>query len=285
MQRRVKFTITGHGEGTDAPNVEDMLDQLRDFIDILRGVEEAASGSSVSAIVWRVVDAKRNSPLALEIEPFARDYATNIDQRVNIVISETAYGLATLQHRPERPKYFTDPIMRKVQRTFNRVTNGIERSGIDFGTDLPKMDITATAGRNASRNVELVLTRPDRPYRELGSLEGYLQSVERDGFGRRVVHIRDRITGDLVKCLVDGEAAQTLETLEVKDVWRSQRIVASGMLFFRSLGSIDHIIADSIRILKARSDVPSFADIVDPDFTGGLSSVEYLEKLRDGSLS
>ncbi len=32
MQRKVKFTITGYNEGTDAPSIDDMLDQLRDFI-------------------------------------------------------------------------------------------------------------------------------------------------------------------------------------------------------------------------------------------------------------
>ena len=274
MQRKVKFTITGHSEGTDAPSVDDMLDQLRDFIDILKGVEEAASGSSTSAIVWRVVDAKRSSPLAIEIEAFA----TNIDQRVAIVVTETARGFAMLQHRAERPRYFTDNVMRKAQRAFNRVTNGLGRSGIDFGGGLPKVDITATAGRNAACNVELVLARPDRPYREFGSIEGRLQSVERDGFGRRVVHIRDPITGDIVKCLVEAEAAQTLEGLEVKDVWRSQRIVASGMVYYRGLGAIEHLIANEIRVLKPRSDLPQFADIIDPDFTGGLSSIEYLAR-------
>lgn len=39
MSRVIKLRVNGRGAGTDAPTVEDVLDQIRDYVDILRGVE------------------------------------------------------------------------------------------------------------------------------------------------------------------------------------------------------------------------------------------------------
>jgi len=36
---------------------------------------------------------------------------------------------------------------------------------------------------------------------------------------------------------------------------------------------------------KRRDELPSSSDIIDEDFTGGLASTDYLEKLRNGELS
>jgi hypothetical protein len=286
MSRIVKFTISGHGADTDAPSVEDVLDQLRDYLDILRSVEEAAAGTAASAIVWRIVDAARRSPLTISVEPFPKRYGVNIDTRVNEVLTETARGLAILQYRSERPKYFTNDVMRRARKIFERVTNGIGMSGVDFGADLPKIHITPTSARDAARNVDLVLAPPSRPYQEIGSVEGVFQGVERDGYGRRVVHIKERVTGDLVKCIVTRNAKQgslDLEQRKIADVWGNIRVEVLGRVFFESLGRIDHVEADLFRFFRSKSELPQIGDIIDEAFTDGLHSEEYLERLRDGT--
>ena len=99
MATVVKISVSGHGPGTDAPTVEDAIDELRDYLDIFRGVEEAVAGTPNSAVIWRMVDAKRASPLAFDIQAFPKQYATNIDDRVEIILTATARGMATLQAR------------------------------------------------------------------------------------------------------------------------------------------------------------------------------------------
>ena len=79
MNKIVRFTITGRAPDTDAPSVEDFLDQMRDYVEVLRGVEEAASGVPGSAIVWRVVEASRNSPVLFGLEAYPKEFAINID--------------------------------------------------------------------------------------------------------------------------------------------------------------------------------------------------------------
>jgi hypothetical protein len=127
----------GERPDTDAPTVEDVLDELRDYLDILRGVEEAVAGTQTSAIDWRLADTRHSSPLAFDFEPFPKHYATNIDQRVAIVLTETSTGLVPLQSRAERPRHFTNPVMRKALRVLQRVTNDLSLSEVDFGGTLP----------------------------------------------------------------------------------------------------------------------------------------------------
>lgn len=284
MSRTVKISISGRGPDTDAPLVEDALDEIRDWVEILRGVEEAAAGSPGTAIEWRLVNASKNSPLAFEIAPFPRQFATNIDRRVEIVAEETARGLYALQTRAERPRHFTNEVMRKARMVMKRVTNGLGSVAIDFGPDLPTTHITPTVARAATRNVDLVLESPDKPYKEVGSIEGYLQAVERDGFGRRIAHVVERVSGQTVKCIVTGAALADLETREIRDIWRSQRVQVAGLVHFEGLGKIDRIDAEHFRFMRARSELPQIDDILDPDFTGGIESVEYVRRLRDGTL-
>jgi hypothetical protein len=265
-----------------------VLDQLRDFLDILHGVEEAAVGGPSSAIVWRVVQASRNSPLTFAIEAFPKIFGVNIDQRVDTVVRETAAGYAILRSKPERPKHFNDELMKKAERTFGRVTNGIGAFVTDFGSDLPKLEITPSVARTASRNVRTVLTSFERRYQEIGSIDGFIKGVEVDGRGRRVAFIRDRMTGSIVKCIIPRsrpELADLLAQRYIGDVWSNVRVEVSGLIHYVNKGSIDYLDAEKVRFFKKRSELPRFQDIVDPSFTGGLLSEEYLERIRNDTLS
>ena len=97
MGKMFKIRISGSGAGTDAPSVEDLLDQVRDYLEILHGVEEAVAEDGALAIEWRIVNASRNSPLALECQTFPKNYAVNIDRRAELVMSCTAKGFERLQ--------------------------------------------------------------------------------------------------------------------------------------------------------------------------------------------
>ena len=114
MPRKIKLVISGKGAETDAPAVEDVLDQLRDYHDILREVEEAVAKDGKRAIDWRIVNASRNSPLSFEFEAFPHEFAVNIDRRAESVVSATAVGMDALQTQSERPptsmtKYWRRP--------------------------------------------------------------------------------------------------------------------------------------------------------------------------------
>lgn len=285
MGMALKIRISGSGPESDAPSAEDLLDHVRDYLDILRGVEEAVAEDGTSAIDWRVVNASRNSPLGLELEAFPRQYATNVDRRVALVIGHTAVGLELLQRDAERPAFFTDKVMTRARSMFQRVTNGLNLTEVDFGQGLPEIRITPTSAREAAANADRVLKPLDKPYREQGSIEGYFQGVERDGHGRRVLYIRHRSTGEPVKCLLGGLALMKVEEHHIADVFRHRRIQVLGTINYKSLGRISYVEGADVRFLRSREQLPQVDDIIDREFTGGLRSEDYIDEVRNGGLA
>lgn len=280
----VKVKITGKGWETDAPSVGDLLDQLRDYFDLLGILEETLAEDGQNAIVWRVVDATKTNPITITIQAFARQFAVNVDARAEHVVDRARSGLCLLGQKAERPPYFTEPALLKAERIFERVTNGLDHTEIAT-EDAPPIVLTPNIARVAAKNTRSVIEPAGRPYKEIGSLEGYFQSVSRDGHGRRVLHMKHRLSGDAVKCLVSGEAESELAHREIDDVWRGRRISVFGTICYRGPGRISQMEASTIRFLRSRSELPDIDDIIDPNFTGGLRSEDYLEKLRDGDVS
>ena len=285
MGRIVRLRISGRGDGTDAPTVEDALDQLRDYLELLKGVEEALADIEPDQIVWRIINASRSSPLAFEIEAFPREHALNVDRRVRNVLFEAARGLSSLLDRPERPAYFTNKVMGRAQRIFQRVNDGLGSSEAEFGDDLPRISPTPTQARTAARNAELVLRPVDRPYKELGSVEGRFQGAEVDGFGRRIAFVRERITGETIKCLVAGSALPEIGAHPINEIWLNRRVQASGRISYRARGKITQIEEARFRFFPPATELPQVDQVIDRDFTSGLSSEDFLERVRNGSPS
>lgn len=285
MSSVITFKISGRGAETDAPTADDWLDQIRDYLDILHGVEEAIAEDGQNAIDWRVVNATKSSPLCIQLQAFPRQYAVNVDRRANAVMHRTAAGLHELGRSPERPLFFTDQVLAKAEKTFARVTNGLDLSEIDFGSGLPALVITPSTARGSAKNAQLALKPVDRPYKELGAVEGFVTSVERDGYGHRILWIKHRLSGNQVKCLLFGAALTTIEQQEIGEVFRGRRLLVMGTVHYKAVDHISQIQATDVKFFPPKSDLPSVDDILDEDFTGGLSSEAYLENLRNGQLS
>jgi len=284
VSRTIKLKIRARGV-TDSPTVEDLLDQIRDYFEILNGVEEAVAVDGRRAVDWRVVKATTNTPIEIELAAFPKDFGVNIDHRADKITKYTALGLHALQTRGDRPDYFTDEVLTRAERLFGRVTNGLDQTVIDFGPDLPLLNLTPAHANRAIANARAAITPKARPYKELGSVEGHIQKIERDGFGRRILWIRERLTSETVKCLVSGEAERELEHHQFKDVWRFRRVRVYGTLYYKGLGLLKEVDAIRVSFMPLdNSGLPTVDDILDKDFTGGLTSEEYLARLRDGSL-
>lgn len=284
MTDSVRFTISGQGAGTDAPTVEDLVAQIEDWFAILRGVEEAIAEDGAREVDWRVTGASMNSPLAFELTAFPRRHGMNIERRTREVKEHVAAGLSLLRSRAERPSYFTEPVLERTAKLFERVTNGLSLTKIEFGDRLPEIEITPKNARAAATNIAAVRKPTEKPYREIGSVEGTLQRVERDGYGRPLLYVKLRLNGETVKCLAGYDARAEVERHEIADIWKNRRIRVFGTIYYRSLGHITQLQADTVQFLRLKEELPRPGDIVDETFTGGLRSEEYLERLRNGDL-
>lgn len=142
------------------------------------------------------------------------------------------------------------------------------------------------SGKSDMEDTELLLRPPgEKQYKELGSLEGVNRGVFRDHHGRSILHMIHRITGKMVKCILTGVALKKIQQHEIREVLRGRRIRVVGLIHYRGLGKINYVDASDINFPRTRrAELPTARDILDKNFTGGLRTEEYLERLRDGSL-
>ena len=283
MGKRITLRVEASSPDTDAPTVDDLVSQLSDYFDLLGIVEQTIAVDGQSAVQWRVVHASKASPLAITAEAFARQYAVDVTERVELIVAHTNRGLRKLRDSAERPQFFNDEAVSKAEGLFERVTNGLGLTVVEVaGEEAPAIELQPSTARVAARNAMEVLSPVARPYKEIGSVEGYFESVSLDGFGRRLLHIKHRLTGDDVKCIVAGDAEREMALREIGDVWRKRRVSVFGTIHYKALGRISQVEASKVRFLRDRGELPDVDDIIDRNFTGGMRSEDYLAKLRDG---
>ena len=282
MVKPVRLSIKGAGEaGNNAPTVDDLLGQVRDFVEVLQGVEKALSDDHTNQIIWRVTDAERENPISFELTPFATNPAIYVGARAERVEQITFEGLAALQKGNLRPPFFNDDTLAKARRIHRRVTNGLAGTAfsLDASLGIDSVSIDTTNARAVESGFLAEVTPAPIPYREYGSIEGFVTRAELDGYNRAILRFRDRLNGTEIKAIATGDAFQQIEALRLSDVWHGVRVRVHGTISYRSLGVIDGLNATGIEILD-RADLPGIDDIVDPTFTGGLSAEEYLKELR-----
>ena len=281
MAKPVRVTIKGSGEtGDNAPTVDDLLGQIRDFVEVLQGVEKALADDHTNQIVWRVTDAERQNPISFELTPFATNPAIFVDARARDVEKVAIEGIIALHNGDMRPAFFTDDVVAKARKLHSRVTNGLAGTVISGGEEaFEPIVIDVDIARKVERAFEDLKATAPIPYRELGSVEGFLSKAELDGFGRAILRFWARTNGAEIKAVATGRAFQQLEAMRLSDVWHGVRVRVYGTISYKALGVIDGLTATGIEVLD-QIDLPGMDDIVDPTFTGGLSAEAFLAEQR-----
>jgi hypothetical protein len=284
LAKPIKIIVRGtETNGDDSPSVQDLLSQVQDQVDILEEVEAAIAGDNGSELVWRVTDVTKNSPITFEITPFARTYGMNIESRAYTVVKATADGLETISKKGTRPLYFNDRVLKKVNGFSKRVTNGLCGTEIDFSKydSVESFKIDAGSAKLTSNKIEEIIKPKIKPHREIGSIEGYVKTVGRDGFGRPVVTITTRLDKQDVKCVSSDAGLDKIGHLEVGKVIKGIRVKLYGIIFYKSPIILDHMDVERTELFPSESSLPSVDDLIDLDFTDGKSSVEFIRQVRD----
>ena len=278
MAKPVRVTIKGAGEaGENAPTVDDLLGQIRDFVEVLQGVEKALTDDHTNQIVWRVTDAERENPISFELTPFATNPAIFVDARAEAVEMAAIEGLIALHGGNARPPHFTDDTLAKARKIHARVRNGLAGTTVALNGNVEPFVID----RDAARKVESLFAAKTESsaYRALGSVEGFVTRAELDGHGRAILRFRARLDGVEVKAIASGTAFRQIEEMRLSEIWEGVRIRVYGTIHHKSLTQIDHIDADYIEVMD-RDPLPGIEDVLDADFTGGLTTEDYLSELR-----
>jgi hypothetical protein len=280
MAKPVRVTITGPAEGQEkAPTADDLLAQIRDFLAVLRGVEKAVDAGG-SELVWRVTDARMNSPISVELTPYGRGPAADVGARADNVERIAVEGIKALR-RGERPAYFTAAVIKRARQMHERVLNGLSDTVISVDPEIAAEPVVID--RPAARELETAIERSKGlasfPYTELGSIEGFVTKPELDGYQRAILRFKARLGGAEIKAFASDNAFRQVEAMTLHDIWEGVRIRVYGTIHYTTLGQILHINATGIEVLDEEP-LPGIDDIVDPSFTGGLSTEEFLREQR-----
>lgn len=284
MRKPIRITVKGtDSRGDDAPTVEDLLTQIQDFVSVLQSVEDAISIDNKENIVWCVTNASKNSPLTIELTPYPKIHAMNIDNKAAEVVTATAIGLNALSRTGMRPMYFDDKAMARAEKVYSRVTNGLASTLIDFSryTDAPNLEVTPPIAREAINKIQEIAKPKNTAHRELGSLEGFINKVELDGYGRPIVWLKSRLDGQSVKCISSTKGLNRIGHFEVHEVLEGMRVRVHGLLHYKDLNQINTIDVDAVHVFEKDENLPSMDSIVDPNFTSGVEACAYLRAIRE----
>lgn len=278
----IKIVIAGsHIDGVDAPTPEDLLGQVKDFVDVLRGIEKAIAPTGETELDWRITRATTNSPITFEVTPYPSSFATNIDRRATEVERAASSGLIEMGRGNLAPDFFTPAVLPRAQNLHSRVKNGLASTEIHFPDFINQAPITIdrVAADRLLQTEEMLAAQAPVAYRELGAVEGFVSKIERDGNGKPILHIRRRLDGAVIKATGRGAAFQQLNFIPLGEIWNGLRVRLYGLLTYEHEDKIKSFHVDHLEVLDQRG-LPKMDDIVDPNFTDGLSTEDFLEDIR-----
>lgn len=285
MVEKVTVTVRASGAHPDVLTVQDAMRQVLDFFDLLSPEEE-----NQDQVAWRLSYASTNSPFTAQGEAVSLLKDVDVTVIARIQKAELVRNLAALD-KGELPTRFKEKKSSEILKNLlRRNLNGVGSTEIKLFDDMPPLVITPRVAEIVLNNLEIkeniiptIDLRFGRAREERGSLDGYFLDV---GFhyNQPAIKIFERKSRSVIWCRVDQSMRdQIASEADYNDVWNRQRIRVKGRIRYDRDGRIVQVIATKIE--RITSNNTRLEDILDVDFTGGLSATEYLDLLREGGFA
>jgi hypothetical protein len=268
---RATITVLPSSEHPDYLTIHDAMSQIADAFALLKG----DAGEDFD---WRLVSATTNTPLTT-VGEFAAVMPVPAAVMAGAQLAvEESYQALTDVLAGEEPAGGVD--LGILKRLLARNLNGVGLTKIEVD-DRPPLSITpggATSALEVFKPHEL----PPAPKRVRGTLEGEL--IDASTFRKQpALKLRERSKGRIFWCRIpDAQQAKFAEAASLDDVWKNARVRLRGWIEYNKRGEISGMSAESIQHVSPSP--VKLSDLSDPDFTGGLDPVTYLNRLRDGEL-
>lgn len=263
--------------------IEAFRDALANFLHLLREVEESVAGErsvrwtlealhhgSLAVMTWKGVPRPQRKKKVQVVKP---DYAP-------IVGGALISGVRKLERGEGRPEAFTDEALdatlnlaRVKMRPGINALSLIGENGAAADKEAEEPNVLEVTERVAASVNEIIAPRYTAP----GAIEGTLQAIS--SRGRLYFVIYDSVFGARVRCdIPDTLKPRALASFD-------ERVLVTGMVSRDAQGHPRLIKAQEIERIGSEG-LPSSIRGLDPDFTGRLTSAEYLRQgwsgTRDG---
>lgn len=174
-----------------------------------------------------------------------------------------------------------------TKKILHRNTNGIGRTifTLPYNDRLHEIEVlpqTAKLGLkvlNSSRKAPLSGSGSGK-HIELGSIKGTIVALGKH-YGKPAMKIQASRLGKQVWCCLSDEQHSKWESeITAYYAWNGLSVRIHGEIMYGENGKVQKIVNGRLEMLS-ESNV-TLEDIIDPDFTGGLSPREYLDRLHAG---
>lgn len=254
------------------------------FLQLLREIDAAISGKGDGMVSWYVVDAQRNEGLDDSVDTI-QNLAIEIESRLKppplrprkpirdtapAVAQSFVTGFENIEHRGISPPYLSEFGLERLQKMMHLLHRNGAKGFTATALDVHRSVSVTEKGANTLRE----LLPPRRT--EIGSVEGSLETVSVHRSPKLVIY--DSLTRKGVTCNISGE-----DTLKRATDNLGKKVVVGGMVYFNIKDEPVKIDVENLRVLGTKR-LPTAAELLgsDPNFTGDLTTDEYIRSIRRG---
>ncbi len=188
------------------------------------------------------------------------------------IVDEFTQGIHHIQSEHKTPAWFSNDNVASVSKMVSTMArNGVRK--VEYSPASSPTTLTAEDGPELNRLV-------GAKYHALGSIEGRIEVVSLRRRSRRF-NITEERTQRSIRCNLTDD----LEERVFQAMAERQRVVVSGVIAYNAKNEpISVKVKPPVRFLRQQPNLPTAVDLLgrDPDFTGQLSTEEFVSALRDG---
>ena len=233
---------------------------------ILNDLDTAISRQPLGSLDWIIENAYGGS-VAIEIKSKARDPEIDYGEKV----AETyADGLEIINTQGITPPYFSDNCLRllgKVAKVLS--SNGADALEVYDRTREKYTEFDSGIGKTTNQLIR-------NSYESFGSVEGTLEMISIHKPAR--FNVYHSVSLRAVRCNLREEDIE-----KVKDAL-GRRVVVTGLVSYNAKDEPKSIIVEEIEIIPKEEELPTIDEFIgsDPNFTGKMTTEEYIRSIRSG---
>jgi len=246
----------------DLVPLDSLLRVLNETLAMLRVIDEEMSSRGHRTLRWRVSEVRYHSPLMMTIvgEPSGND-GFSIG-----VVTECLEGIGRLEKGEEPSPVFSELAMERAKKVASVRNDGIS-SVVFSAPDRQAVEPT----QHLIANVDVILKRRFRA--EHTTIDGTLLAINvHKGL---TFHVYDLVTGQGTSCSFPDELFEEAVTAI------RHRVAVTGVAKYNRAGRPVTMKVGALRRLRPSADLPHFRAGEEIPITGGLSSEEYVRRMRD----
>jgi len=241
----------------------DFIGELQRFAEIARNAEEVVSGKMSNSIYYRIIDLKHSSPASVTIQACVKDPKYDIREATIKEITETMKKLQTGEEIKGHEKF---NLVESIRNFAEPVGKRISHVQVVFEKDKVNVDQEFRARVN-------LYTAPEETAHS--SFRGMLDII--NIHNQNAFWLYPEIGPNKIQCTFPDKL------FELAKASLGRKVEVTGLFKYKMNAPYPHAAeVDSMVTLPSDDELPTFKDLfkIDPDITGGLSSEDYIRKLR-----